>query len=63
MDKLDIKNKKSSSEINIDTLDNEGKSKLMLDRFLSGEIDIGTFKSGLDVLHSKQKNYEVAGYV
>jgi integrase/recombinase XerD len=55
--------KKISSEINIEDLSNEDKSKLMFDRYLNGEIDVDTLKRGLELLHGKQKDFEVAGYV
>jgi hypothetical protein len=45
---------KLSSELNIDVLDDKGKIKLMLDRYLIGEIYIDTDKICLDILQRKK---------
>jgi len=35
----------------------------MLDRFLKGEIDLETYKQSMDLLHKKEKDSPVDGYV
>ncbi len=50
-------------ELNVDSLTNSEKARLLFDRFLKGEIDIETYKQGLDFLHEKERRYDEAGYV
>jgi hypothetical protein len=45
------------------SLSNEDKTRVMLDRFLKGEIDLDTYKQSMDLLHKKDKDSEVFGYV
>lgn len=46
-----------------DTLNQEEKTRFMLDRFLKGEIDIETYKQSLEVLHRKDRDFREVGYV
>ena len=46
-----------------DTLNQEDKTRFMLDRFLKGEIDLETYKQSLEVLHRKNKDFSEVGYV
>jgi hypothetical protein len=46
----------------ITKLPDKYKTKLMLDHFLSGEIDIATFKRSLDLMYEKDRKPEDAGY-
>ena len=53
-----------SQRIGIDDLDDKGKARLLFNRYLSGEVDIETFKQGLEVLTEKErKHYVEVGYV
>jgi site-specific recombinase XerD len=45
------------------SLSNEDKTRVMLDRFLKGEIDLVTYKQSMDLLHKKDKDSNVFGYV
>ncbi len=45
------------------SLNNEDKTRVMLDRFLKGEIDLETYKQSMDLLHKKDKDSNVVGYV
>jgi len=49
----------------IDTgmLSDKEKTKLMLDRFLKGEIDIETYKRSLDLLHNKHQEFDDKAYM
>jgi len=48
---------------NIDSLKPEDKAKVWLDKLLSDEIDLKTFKTGLDVLLPKKHRGDDIGYV
>jgi hypothetical protein len=49
---------------NIGDLDSKDKARLLLNRFLSGDVDIETLKQGLDLLIGKERKfYEEVGYV
>lgn len=50
--------------LNIDTssLCDKEKTKIMLDRFLKGEIDIETYKRSLDLLHDKHREVDDKAY-
>lgn len=51
-------------QVNVEKLDNVDTTRLLFSRFLSGEVDIETFKRGLDVLSVKErKHYQEVGYV
>jgi hypothetical protein len=45
------------------SLNDEEKTRVMLDRFLKGEIDLETYKQSMDLLHKKEKDLHVVGYV
>lgn len=45
------------------SLSKEDKTRVMLDRFLKGEIDLENYKQSMDLLHKKDKNSDVFGYV
>jgi len=45
------------------SLNNEDKTRVMLDRFLKGEIDLETYKQSMDLLHRRDKDSNVTGYV
>ena len=45
------------------SLNEEDKTRVMLDRFLKGEIDLETYKQSIDLLHKKDKDSNVVGYV
>ena len=45
------------------SLNDEDKTRVMLDRFLKGEIDLETYKQSMDLLHRKDKDSHVVGYV
>ena len=55
--------KQLDSSIDIRRLNDKDKTKLMLDRFLKGEIDIETYKRSLDLIHGKHKDFDDLGYV
>lgn len=48
---------------NVDNLKPEEKAKVWLDKLLSNEIDLKTFKTGLDVLLPKKHRADDIGYV
>ncbi|UCF12987.1 MAG: tyrosine-type recombinase/integrase [Thermoplasmatales archaeon] len=53
-------------QININGLDNKDRARILFNRYLSGEIDIETFKQSLDLLtekETKHKRYQGIGYV
>ncbi len=53
-----------TQKLNIDNLDNKDKARILFNRYLSGEMDIQTFKQGMDLLSDKErKHYEEVGYV
>ena len=45
------------------SLSNEDKTRVMLDRFLKGEVDLETYKQSMDLLHKKDTDSDVFGYV
>ncbi|MCJ7571054.1 MAG: site-specific integrase [Candidatus Thermoplasmatota archaeon] len=45
------------------SLDNEEKTRVMLDQFLKGEIDLETYKQSIDLLHKKDRDSGGVGYV
>lgn len=49
--------------LNTDSLKPEDKAKVWLDKLLSNEIDLKTFKTGLDVLLPKKHKGDDIGYV
>jgi len=53
---------KTQRNQNIDNLEPEDKAKVWFDKLLSGEIDLKTFKTGLDVLLPKRKIDGDIGY-
>jgi len=67
-DQSDDKNVKEyfnrTQTLNIENLTSNDKAKVWLDKLLSNEIDLKTFKTGIDVLlpDRKQKGDEVDGY-
>jgi len=50
-------------KLNIDVLEPEDKAKVWLDKLLSNEVDLKTFKTGIDVLLSDKRKGEDIGYV
>lgn len=53
-------------QLNMNGLDNKDKARILFNRYLSGEIDIETFKQSLDLLAEKEtrhKYYQGIGYV
>ncbi len=50
-----------SSDTN--ALSDKEKTKLMLDRFLNGEIDIETYKRSLDLLHKRHQEFDDKAYL
>lgn len=50
--------KQITQSLNVDVRSIKDKSKLMPDRFLSGEIDIETLKRSLELLNGRQKDFE-----
>jgi site-specific recombinase XerD len=48
---------------NIDTLSVEDKAKVWLDKLLSNEIDLKTFKTGIDVLLPQKRKDDDIGYI
>ena len=49
--------------LNVENLSDEDKAKVWLDKLLSDEIDLKTFKTGIDVLLPKQHRGDDIGYV
>ena len=49
--------------LNLDNLKPDDKVKIWLDKLLSKEIDLKTFKTGLDVLLPKKHRGDDIGYV
>jgi hypothetical protein len=47
---------------NIDTLSAEDKARVWLDKLLSNEIDLKTFKTGMDVILPPRRKDEDIGY-
>lgn len=45
------------------SLSNEDKTRVMLDRFLKDEIDLERYKQSMDLLHKKDTDSDVFGYV
>lgn len=53
-----------TQKINTDIQDNKDIVKRLLNKYLSGDLDIQTFKRGLDLLSEKErKHYQEIGYV
>lgn len=55
--------KRQAFSIDTNSLSDKEKTKLMLDRFLSGEIDIETYKRSLDLLHKKHQEFDDKAYI
>ena len=49
--------------LDLDNLQPEDKAKIWLDKLLSKEIDLKTFKTGLDVLLPDKRKGDDIGYV
>jgi hypothetical protein len=47
----------------IDTLSPEDKAKVWLNKLLSNEIDLKTFKTGIDVILPPRRKDEDIGYI
>lgn len=47
---------------NIDTILQKGREKVWLDNLLSNEIDLKTFKTGIDVLFPQKQKEDDIGY-
>jgi len=47
----------------MENLDTKGKAKVWLDKLLSEEIDLKTFKTGIDVLLPPKRVGDDVGYV
>jgi len=45
------------------SLSDEDKTRVMLERFLKGEIDLETYKQSIDLLYRKNRDSHVIGYV
>jgi len=48
---------------NTDSLRTEDKAKIWLDKLISNEIDLKTYKTGLDVLLPHRQKDEDIGYI
>jgi len=48
---------------NIDSMKPEDKAKVWLDKLLSDEIDLKTFKTGIDVLLPNKREGDDIGYI
>ena len=48
---------------NMDTLSPDDKAKVWLDKLLANEIDLKTFKTGIDVLLPHRRKDEDIGYI
>jgi len=54
---------RTQKQLNMDNLTPEDKAKVWLDKLLVGEIDLKTFKTGLDVLLPDKRKGEDIGYI
>ena len=54
---------RAQRRMNVDEMKPEDKAKVWLDKLLSNEIDIKTFKTGIDVLLPKKHKGEDIGFV
>ena len=53
----------TQNNLNIDNLEPEEKAKVWLDKLLSEEIDLKTFKTGIDVLLPQKRKDDDIGYI
>jgi len=54
---------KAQRQQNIDSMKPEDKAKVWLDKLLSDEIDLKTFKTGIDVLLPHRQKEDDVGYI
>jgi len=54
---------RKQKHLNMDNLEPEDKAKIWLDKLLANEIDLKTFKTGIDVLLPNKQRGESIGYV
>lgn len=54
---------KAQRQQNIDSMKPEDKAKVWLDKLLSDEIDLKTFKTGIDVLLPNKREGDDIGYI